>query len=192
MRVAEQDRGAGPKPEAVGLEAVEAEVEAIVEDVADAEGVWAGDRVAQVLERLASDFVLDNTYREQHLSLTASENYPSKLVRMLGAGLQGGFYEFAPPYPAEAGEWAFPGSGANASLVGKLTGIGRQLFEAATFDWRPNGGSVAEQAVLLGTCGRGDGFVHFAHRTAGTSRWRRWRGRPASTRTTCRWSTGPC
>ncbi|MBF4134654.1 MULTISPECIES: hypothetical protein [Streptomyces] len=55
-----------------------------------------------------------------------------------------------------------PGLGANASLVGKLTGIGRQLFEAAILDWRPNGGSVAEQAVLPGTCRRGDGFVHFA------------------------------
>ncbi|MGW5180262.1 hypothetical protein ACWERY_38810 [Streptomyces sp. NPDC004082] len=129
--------------------------------------VWSDSRVAHMLERLTSDFVLDNTYREQHLSLTASENYPSKLVRMLGGGLQGGFYEFAPPYASEPGEWSFPDSGANASLVAKLTGIGRQLFEAATFDWRPNGGSVAEQAVLLGTCGRGDGFVHFAHKDGG-------------------------
>ncbi|WP_329381570.1 hypothetical protein OG625_17595 [Streptomyces sp. NBC_01351] len=128
---------------------------------------WAGGWVSDTLERLASDFVLDNTYREQHLSLTASENYPSKLVRMLGSGLQGGFYEFAPPYPSAPGEWAFPDSGAMASLVSKLTGIGKQLFEAASFDWRPNGGSVAEQAVLLGTCGRGDGYVHFAHKDGG-------------------------
>lgn len=136
-------------------------------DAVPAGEAWSVDRVAHMLERLTSDFVLDNTYREQHLSLTASENYPSKLVRMLGGGLQGSFYEFAPPYASEPGEWSFPDSGANASLVAKLTGLGQQLFEAATFDWRPNGGSVAEQGVLLGTCARGDGFVHFAHKDGG-------------------------
>ncbi|MFF4541731.1 hypothetical protein [Streptomyces aureus] len=170
MRAAEQDSDIGVVDDEAQAAVVAAEE--IIDEASGGDGgvfghAWSDDRVAHLLERLASDFVLDNTYREQHLSLTASENYPSKLVRMLGSGLQGGFYEFAPPYPAEAGEWAFPDSGANASLVGKLTGIGRQLFEAATFDWRPNGGSVAEQAVLLGTCGRGDGFVHFAHKDGG-------------------------
>jgi glycine hydroxymethyltransferase len=171
MRAAEQDSGIGFVNDEAQAAVVAAEGiidEASGNDVGGVFGqAWSDDRVAHLLERLASDFVLDNTYREQHLSLTASENYPSKLVRMLGSGLQGGFYEFAPLYPTEAGEWAFPDSGGNASLVGKLTGIGRQLFEAAAFDWRPNGGSVAEQAVLLGTCGRGDGFVHFAHKDGG-------------------------
>ncbi|MFE9195899.1 hypothetical protein ACFYMH_07410 [Streptomyces albidoflavus] len=97
--MAEQDRGAGPKAEAVAVEA-----EAIVAGTVGGEGVWADDRVAQVLERLVSDLVLDSTYREQHLSLTAGVNCPSKLVRMSGSGLQGRLYEFAPPYPAEAGE----------------------------------------------------------------------------------------
>ncbi|MFD4170162.1 hypothetical protein ACFWQ1_02410 [Streptomyces albidoflavus] len=122
------------------------------------EGVWADDRVAQVLERLVSDLVLDSTYREQHLSLTAGVNcpsklrreLPSKLVRMSGSGLQGRLYEFAPPYPAEAGEQAFADSRINASLVGELTGIGRQLFEAATFDRRPSARGAARTAARTG------------------------------------------
>jgi len=114
------------------------------------EGV--ASKIDGLLEALSSDFSLDNVYRTAHLSLTASENYPSKFVRTLGAGMQGGFYEFAPPYSSEAGEWYFPDSGAQTFLVKKLTTLGCQLFEAATFDWRPNGGSTAEQAVLLGCC----------------------------------------
>lgn len=128
---------------------------------------WRVGQIDHLLERLAADFTLDNVYRADHLSLTASENYPSRLTRVLGAAMQGGFYEFAPPYPTQPGEWSFPDSGAMASLVAKTTGIGRRLFQAETFDWRPNGGSVAEQAILLGTCRRGDGFVHFAHKDGG-------------------------
>lgn len=124
-------------------------------------------KIDGLIDALSSDFSLDNIYRATHLSLTASENYPSKFVRALGAGMQGGFYEFAPPYAADAGEWYFPDSGAQSSLVKRLTTLGRQLFEAETFDWRPNGGSAAEQAVLLGCCNRGDGFVHFSHQDGG-------------------------
>ncbi|MER7321190.1 hypothetical protein OG998_18980 [Streptomyces albidoflavus] len=76
---------------------VPGKAEAIVEETAGGEGVWAEDRVAQVLERLASDFVLDNTWRA---------------LRVRAA------------VPGRArGEWAFADSGANASLVGKLTVI---------------------------------------------------------------------
>lgn len=124
-------------------------------------------KIEAIFDALAADFCLDNLYRSSHLSLTASENYPSRFVRALGAGLQGGFYEFSPPYETAAGEWYFPDSGAQASLVKKLTSLGKQLFEARTFDWRPNGGSAAEQAILLGCCMRGDGFVHFAHKDGG-------------------------
>ena len=48
---------------------------------------------------LASYFGLDNTYRDSTLSLTASENYPSKLARLSGAAMHGAFYEFRPPQP---------------------------------------------------------------------------------------------
>jgi len=125
------------------------------------------EKISNIFDVLHSDFALDNLYRASHLSLTASENYPSKFVRTMGAGMQGGFYEFAPPYAANPGEWYFPDSGAQGSLVEKLASLGKQLFEANSFDWRPNGGSAAEQAVLLGTCARGDGFVHFAHKDGG-------------------------
>jgi glycine hydroxymethyltransferase len=41
------------------------------------------------------------------------------------------------------------------------------LLSAETFDWRPNGGSPAEQALMLAACQRGDGMIHFAHRDGG-------------------------
>ncbi|MET9866129.1 hypothetical protein ABZZ16_07995, partial [Streptomyces sp. NPDC006386] len=81
MRAAEQDSGIGFADDEAQA-AVEA-AEGIIDEASgnDIDGVfgqaWSDDRVAHLLERLASDFVLDNTYREQHLSLTASENYPS-------------------------------------------------------------------------------------------------------------------
>lgn len=131
------------------------------------ETLGSAAKIEAICDALAADFSLDNLYRTSHLSLTASENYPSKFVRALGSGLQGGFYEFAPPYNAEAGEWYFPDSGAQGSLVQKLVSLGKQLFEAKTFDWRPNGGSAAEQAILLGCCSRGDAFVHFSHKDGG-------------------------
>lgn len=134
-------------------------------DVLEADPVVG--QVADFLDLIRSDLSFDNDYRRNSLSLTASENYPSKLVRFLGGARQGSFYEFAPPYEADAGEWYFPDSGAFGSLVMRLSTLGCRTFRAATFDWRPNGGSAAEQAVLLGACTRGDGFVHFAHRDGG-------------------------
>jgi len=124
-------------------------------------------QIESYLDNVAADFLLDNEYRLSHLSLTASENIPSKAVRMSGCALQGAFYYFPPPYDCDAGEWSFPESGAVRSLENKCVGLGRRLFESATFDWRPNGGSVAEQSILLGTCSRGDGFIHFSHRDGG-------------------------
>ncbi|WPB56832.1 hypothetical protein [Xylophilus sp. GOD-11R] len=126
-------------------------------------------KIESVCDALATDFFRDNHYRASHLSMTASENYPSRFVRTMGAGMQGAFYEFAPPYFEEHGEWHFPDSGAQSALVQKLTRIGCEGFRAQTFDWRPNGGAAAEQAVLLGTCSRGDAFVHFAHSDGGHS-----------------------
>ena len=99
-----------------------------------------------VCDALAADFALDHHYRESYLNMAASENYPGKFVRGTGGGLQGAFYD----------------SDAQAALAQKLVILGREIFAAGTFDWRPNGGIAAAQAVLLGCCSRGDGFVHFA------------------------------
>jgi glycine hydroxymethyltransferase len=124
-------------------------------------------RISEMFRELGGLFALDYRYRESSLSLTASENYPSVLVRMLGSGLQGGFYHFDPPFDAPADEWHFPDSGAMGTFAKKLRALGMSLFEAQTFDWRPNGGSAAELAVMLGTCSRGDAIVHFAHGDGG-------------------------
>ena len=121
----------------------------------------------EVIEYLASNFRLDNEYRDATLSMTASENHMSKMARAAGAGLHGSFYEFGPPYLVKPGEWGFPDSGAQAAFAARGSGIGCKLFEAETFDWRPNGGSNAEQAIMLGNCRRGDAFVHFAHQDGG-------------------------
>lgn len=125
------------------------------------------ERAEALAAELTTHYTLDNAYREHCLSLTASENHPSKLTRLAGAAMHGAFYEFRPPYPTENAEWSFPESGALAALVDTTAAQGKKLFNTKTFDWRPNGGSVAEQAVVLGTCNRGDGFVHFAHRNGG-------------------------
>jgi len=47
-------------------------------------------------------------------------------------------------------------------MVQKLALLGREMFSAASFDCRPDGGTAAAQAVLQGCCSRGDGFMHFA------------------------------
>jgi glycine hydroxymethyltransferase len=125
------------------------------------------NRAANLFRELAGIFAMDYSYRHHTLSLTASENYPSLLVRLLGSGLHGGFYYYDPPYPAAPDEWYFPDSGGMAALAAKLRTLGLALFEGTTFDWRPNGGSAAEQAIMLGTCERGDALVHFAHRDGG-------------------------
>src|SRR5258708_5338400 len=125
------------------------------------------DRSAGLFRELAGLFAMDYRYRQRTLSLTASENYPSVFVRLLGSGLHGGFYHFDPPYDVEAGEWSFPDSGGVNAMVRRLRSLGMALFEARTFDWRPNGGSVAEQALMLGVCSRGDALVHFAHGDGG-------------------------
>lgn len=130
-------------------------------------GVAAPPRCASLFEELTGLFALDYHYRETTMSLTASENYPSLLVRAAGAALQSGFYHFAPPYESEPGEWFFPDSGLMETLVSKVRTLGASLFETQTLDWRPNGGSAAEQAVMLGICDRGDAFVHFAHADGG-------------------------
>lgn len=119
------------------------------------------------LDHVAADFSLDNEYRFSHLSLTASENIPSKAVRLSGCALQGANYYFPPPYDCDAGEWSFSDSGAMKSLETKCVELGCRLFSSATFDWRPNGGSVCEHSILLGTCSQGDGVVHFAHTDGG-------------------------
>ncbi|QJB26608.1 hypothetical protein [Limnospira fusiformis] len=120
-----------------------------------------------LFDELSGLFAIDFNYRQNTLSLTASENYPSLFVRILGSALCGGFYYFDPPYKADPGEWFFPDSGIMDAVAEKLKTLGSVLFEGQTFDWRPNGGSSAEQAVLLGICERGDGFVHFAHKDGG-------------------------
>lgn len=114
-----------------------------------------------VCDALAADFALDHHYRVSYLGM-AGENYPSRFVRSMGGGLQGASYECAPPYPQAPGMRLPSDSGAQAALVQKLVTLGREMFAADTFDWRPNGGTSAAQAVLLGCCSRGDGFMHFA------------------------------
>lgn len=102
------------------------------------------------------------------MSLTASENYPSKLTRIAHAILAGSFYHFEPPYDVESGEWYFPNSGVMRKFTNILRNTAHSLFETTVFDWRPNGGSAAEIAVMMGVCkNRNDAIVHFSHGDGG-------------------------
>jgi len=102
------------------------------------------------------------------LSLTASENYMSRPARMSGTSIAGSFYIFEPPYVTAAGEWFFPSSGVMQKLVSMLGKSADILFETKVFDWRPNGGSISEVAVMLGVCkNKNDAIIHFSHSDGG-------------------------
>ncbi len=100
-------------------------------------------------------------------TLTASENYVSLVVRAAAAIFGGEHYYFDPPNHAAPGEWTFPRSGAFPALQRRFLEQMRQLFGASIADWRPNGGSVCEQAVMMAACRRGDGLVEMAHADGG-------------------------
>ncbi|TJZ67437.1 hypothetical protein [Chitiniphilus eburneus] len=127
----------------------------------------ASQQARQVVDRLNTVLGKDYRYRSDCLSLTANENYPSALVRLAGSATAGAFYHCSFPFDVPPGEWYFPESGQMGELAQQLNTLGRSLLGAGTFDWRPNGGSPAEQALMLAACKPGDGFVHFAHRDGG-------------------------
>ena len=102
------------------------------------------------------------------ISLTASENFTSKLVKLSHGTTMGSFYNFDPPYETEIGEWNFPDSGVGKRLVQRLNNIAQALFETRCFDWRPNGGSASEIATMMGVCqNRGEAIIHFSHADGG-------------------------
>lgn len=125
------------------------------------------NQVGQAVELLAGILERDYAYREDTLSLTANENYPSTLVRLSGSSTAGAFYHCSFPFEVPAGEWHFPESGQMNEIADQLRELGKSLLDAETFDWRPNGGSPAEQALMLAACKPGDGFMHFAHQDGG-------------------------
>jgi glycine hydroxymethyltransferase len=109
----------------------------------------------------------DNDYRQDSLDLTASENYTSTLVRSASTLISGAFYHFIGMYPAAPGEWFFPDSKAWLQITESLRDLGKKLFHSATFDERPNGGSITEMAVVLAACKQGDAYIHFAPEDGG-------------------------
>lgn len=113
----------------------------------------------EFLRWLSGMFSLDRHYHTVMATLTASENYPSRLVRVASAFIGGEHYFFDPPSVGELGEWAFPSSAALPGLQQRFLLQMRNLFGADIADWRPNGGSTCEQAVVLASCERGDAFV---------------------------------
>jgi len=102
------------------------------------------------------------------ITLTASENYMSRVARLAAVSAAGSFYHFSPPYETNDGEWYFPNSGVPDSFIGMLSNLAHSLFETEIFDWRPNGGSISEVAVMIGVCkNNGDAIIHFAHGDGG-------------------------
>ncbi len=104
-------------------------------------------------------FSQDRQYHTSMATLTASENYVSLLVRAAAAFFGGEHYFFDSPNGGQSGEWAFPGSGVLPGLQRKFLQQMNSLFGAEIADWRPNGGSMCEQAVMMAACRRGDAFV---------------------------------
>jgi len=127
----------------------------------------AHTRADEFLTWLARMFSRDRQYHVGMATLTASENYVSLVVRAAAACGGGEHYFFDPPSPAQPGECSFPGSGVLPGLQRKFLKQMTQMFGAEIADWRPNGGSICEQAVMMAACGRGDGFVEMAHEDGG-------------------------
>ena len=102
------------------------------------------------------------------ITITASENHMSRIARIAGALMAGLYYTFEPPYDIAPGEWYFPSSGVMQKLIIKLRDSAHSLFQTETFDWRPNGGSIAEVSVMMGVCkNRNDAIIHFSHSDGG-------------------------
>ena len=121
----------------------------------------------KLLGWLAGMLAQDRHYHNVMATLTASENYPSRVVRAAAAFVGGGHYFFDPPGGGYAGEWAFPRSAALPALQEKFQAQMRRMFAADIADWRPNGGSTCEQAVMMAACSAGDGFVELAAEDGG-------------------------
>jgi glycine hydroxymethyltransferase len=124
-------------------------------------------RSDEFLGWLARMFSQDRQYHAGMATLTASENYVSLVVRAAAAFLGGQHYFFDPPNTALPGEWSFPGSGVLPGLQRKFVKQIRHMFGAEIADWRPNGGSICEQAVMMAACGRGDAFIEMSHQDGG-------------------------
>ena len=121
----------------------------------------------RMLGWLAGMMAQDRHYHTVMATLTASENYPSAVVRAAAAFFGGEHYFFDAPSPGHCGEWSFPRSGTLPALQTKFLAQMKRLFAADIADWRPNGGSMCEQAVVMAACKAGDAFVELAPEDGG-------------------------
>ena len=121
----------------------------------------------RLLSWLAGMLAQDRHYHTVMATLTASENYPSTIVRAAAAFVGGEHYFFDAPAPGHCGEWSFPRSGTLPALQTKFLAQMKRLFAADIADWRPNGGSMCEQAVVMAACKAGDAFVELAPEDGG-------------------------
>ncbi|MFZ0041382.1 MAG: hypothetical protein WAK93_08750 [Solirubrobacteraceae bacterium] len=121
----------------------------------------------KLLGWLAGMLAQDRHYHTVMATLTASENYPSTCVRAAAGFIGGEHYFFDAPSPGHCGEWSFPRSGTLPALQTKFLAQMKRLFAADIADWRPNGGSACEQAVVMAACKAGDAFVELAPEDGG-------------------------
>jgi glycine hydroxymethyltransferase len=121
----------------------------------------------KLLGWLAGMMAQDRHYHTVMATLTASENYPSAVVRGAAAFFGGEHYFFDAPSPGHCAEWSFPRSATLPALQTKFLAQMKRLFAADIADWRPNGGSMCEQAVVMAACQGGDAFVELAPEDGG-------------------------
>ena len=121
----------------------------------------------KLLSWLAGMLAQERHYHSVMATLTASENYPSTVVRAAAAFVGGEHYFFDAPSPGHCGEWSFPRSATLPALQTKFLAQMKRLFAADIADWRPNGGSMCEQAVVMAACKAGDAFVELAPEDGG-------------------------
>jgi glycine hydroxymethyltransferase len=122
---------------------------------------------ARLLGWLAGMMAQERHYHTVMATLTASENYPSAVVRAAAAFFGGEHYFFDAPSAGHCGEWSFPRSATLPALQTKFLAQMKRLFAADIADWRPNGGSMCEQAVVMAACKGGEAFVELAPEDGG-------------------------
>jgi glycine hydroxymethyltransferase len=107
-------------------------------------------------------------WRQQTISLNASENYTSPLVKkIIGEHPSYDFYAFPPSGGVIEGPWYFSGPPYLEQIEQHISHLGQQLLNCVQIDARPKGGQAAEIAVLLGLAEAGDSVFYVQERDGG-------------------------
>jgi glycine hydroxymethyltransferase len=107
-------------------------------------------------------------WRQQTISLNASENYTSPLVKkIIGQHPSYDFYAFPPSGGIIEGPWCFSGQPYLEQIEQHINHLGQQLLNCGQIDARAKGGQAAEITVLLGLAEAHDAVFYVQEKDGG-------------------------